>query len=534
MITNAERTGGDTQQTELRMVKGIREIFEADVAMLVLFDEENRDLVMKKILDPSGEWSQQVSQKIEPGLVTETIGSGKHICVTDVSTCQNYNPVMDGAIGIETHSYLCSPLSSNGIHFGALVLINPLESMLTEDRIDLIQILTGALANALYNARLFAQLKVSTADLEASRYELLNSRNTLRALFDNLPTSIYIVDSVYTIIAINMSRVNRLGEKPSHLVGRKCYEKLYNRTSPCPDCRVHETFADGRITNRIAREQSESDSYIEWEVSTFPIFNNAAEPAQTIVTEYDVTEKRLLEADLIQSEKMAAIGQLAAGVAHEIYNPLTAIIANTQMIRRILPGVNEDLYESLDLIEHAGIRASQVIRTLLSAARKDEYENAVIDINMTIENSLSLLGHEIIKRPIAIQKDLQEDLPPIYSNQNHLQGIWINLVMNAIDALDPKGGQITITSRYKDNQFFVSVADNGKGISKNKINRVFEPYFTTKSPNHGTGLGLSVCLRVVKQHGGTIHVESRPERGSKFTVQLPNRPETVQNLDSAG
>lgn len=525
MITNAERAGGDTQQTELRMVRGIRETFEADTAMLILFDEENRDLVIKKTLDENGEWGQQISQRIEPGLVMEAIQSGEHICLADISGSGDYNPVMDGAMGIETHSYLCSPLISNGIQFGALVLINPMKSMLTEDRIDLIQILTGALANALYNARLFTQLKVSTADLEASRYELLNSRNTLRALFDHLPSSIYIVDRFYTIIAINMSRSNRLGEKPSHLVGRKCYEKLYGRTSPCAECRVHETLADGRITNRFAREVLNSEDNIEWEVSTFPIYNSDSEPAQAIITEYDVTEKRLLEADLIQSEKMAAIGQLAAGVAHEIYNPLTAIIANTQMIRRMLPTVDEDLYESLELVEHAGIRASQVIRTLLNAARKDEYENAAMDLNMTIENSLSLLSHEIVRRPITIQKDLQADLPPIHSNQNHLQGVWINLIMNAIDAMEGKGGQITITSRYKDNQFIVSVADSGKGIPKNKLNRIFEPYFTTKSPGQGTGLGLSVCMRVVKQHGGTIHVESQPEKGTKFIVILPDQHE---------
>jgi len=523
MITSFQGTEDDIEQTQFRIVKGIREIFEAEDALIFLFDEENQGLVIKKQLGTDNEWKQQVSQKISPGLIADSIKNGQSIAVLDVSSHRNFNRAFDSVPEIETASFLCSPLISNGINFGALALINPMPKMLTEAQIDLFKLLVTALANAIYNSRLFMQFRVSSADLEAIRWELLNSRNVLRALFDNLPTSIYIIDSNYSIIAINLSRANRQHEKPNQLVGKKCYEKLFQRFSPCSGCRVLETFNNGLNTSRLDREKVGSGEYVEWEINTFPIFNGAVQPVQAIITEYDVTEKRFLEANLIQSEKLAAIGQLAAGMAHEIYNPLTAIIANSQMIRRTLPKVNEDLYEALDLIEHAGVRASGVIRSLLNSVQKEELENLPINLNQTIENALSLLSHEVNKRPVTIQKDLQTDLPPITANQDHLQSVWINLIMNSLDAIDQKGSVIRITSRYANSEFVVTFDDDGKGIPHSKLSKIFEPYFSIKAQGYGAGLGLSACLRVVKQHGGTIKAESVIDKGSKFTVTLPSK-----------
>jgi two-component system NtrC family sensor kinase len=521
VITAGQRTGEDIQQTQLRMVKGIREIFEAEDALMILFDEQDPALVIKKQLGAGDDWQAQTSQQIEPGILYRAAQQGACVAVSDVSAYEGFNPFFDAAPNIATRAYLCAPVRSNGLNFGALALVNPPARLLTAERVDLFQMLTLALANALYNARLLMQLRISSADLEASRWELLHSRNTLRALVDNLPSSIYIVDQNYTIIAINMSRVRRQGDKPNQLVGRKCFEKLYGRATPCSDCLVAETFATAESTSRIKREHMETGLKVEWEINTFPISNGPDLPAQTIITEYDVTEKRMLEADLMQSEKLAAIGQLAAGMAHEIYNPLTAIIANAQMIRRQLPKVDGDVYESLDLIEHAGIRASQVIRSLLNAARKEDLENAPVDLNETIENALALLNHELIKRPAAIKKSLQADMPPVYASQNHLQSVWVNLLMNALDAVEHIEGRILVSSAYADGAFRVTFRDNGRGIPKEKLSRVFEPYFTTKQPGRGTGLGLAMCMRVIKQHGGTIHVESQPEQGACFTVTLP-------------
>ncbi len=354
-----------------------------------------------------------------------------------------------------------------------------------------------------------------------SYIELMRSRNTLRAMFDSLPISIYIIDNVYQIVAVNESRAARAGEKPREIVGRTCYEKFYGRTSPCPGCRVAETFQQGLHTERMSRTALEDDGFIEWEISTFPIYDERNNIIQTILIEQDVTDKRNLEANLIQSEKLAAVGELAAGVAHEINNPLTAIIANAQILAREVPPNNDDLIDSVKLIEMAGTRASQVVRNLLGIARKEKYEFAAVDLNETLNNALSLVQHELRGKPINLNLNLASDLPRVLAAQDQLQGVWINLILNAIDANDKDAGEVSVTSRYTGKEFEVAITDNGKGISADHLARVFEPFFTTKTIGRGTGLGLSVCMRVVKHHGGDIKVESEAGAWTRFTVVLP-------------
>ena len=360
-------------------------------------------------------------------------------------------------------------------------------------------------------------------DAVISYQDLLNSRNTLRALFDSLPIAIYIIDQAFNLLAINTSRATRVAEKPNMLVGRKCYEMLYRRMIPCPNCRVGEMFISGQNTLRLSREWLDNDKFIEWEISTYPIYGDQSTPVQAIIVEQDITEKRNLEANLIQSEKLAAVGQLAASIAHEINNPLTAIIANAQLLRKEIDPDNIDLMDSAKLIEMAGIRASQVVRNLLGIARKEKYEFEPIELNETLQNALTLVQHELINRPIRVNLNLQAGMPMLVASQDQLQGVWINLFLNAIDAIDKPVGEISISSLFTGSEFHVTIMDNGKGISQEHLARVFEPFFTTKSAGSGTGLGLSVCMRVIKHHGGIITAESQDGKWTRFTVRLPTQ-----------
>jgi two-component system NtrC family sensor kinase len=521
IIANSQKTISDINELQLEVARNIKKLFEAEEAQLILLDEENPELVVRKRLLNGGEWTNQVSQRLEDGLIQACIRERSIIQRADVARDPKFNPYFDSALGVELKTFLCLSLGTADTLLGALVLLNPQANVDSPYHRVLLESLSTALANSIHNSRLFLQLKISNADLEASRLELLNSRNTLRTLFDSIPLSIYIVDKFYNLVAINLSRARRAGEKPAALVGWKCYEKLVKRTSPCPGCRVMETLQNGKVTDRIGREWVDSDKFIEWEIGTFPISDRSGRINQAILTEQDVTEKRNLEANLIQSEKLAGVGQLAAGVAHEINNPLAAIIANAQILMRCLPSNDKDLLESVKLIETAGLRASQVVRNLLGIARKDRYEFLPTDINETLRNSLSLVQHEVVKRPIEIHLDLSDDLPLIKASKDHLQSVWINFILNAMDAIEERAGVITITTRANDSEVQVSVSDTGKGISEDKLARIFEPFYTTKLPGRGTGLGLSVCMRIIKQHSGTIHVDSQPGRGTRFTVALP-------------
>jgi two-component system NtrC family sensor kinase len=385
---------------------------------------------------------------------------------------------------------------------------------------ELISLLATSMADAVYNKRLIQQTKQVNLDLKANREELLNSRNTLRALFDNLPASLYIVDRAYALRAINRSRARRAASRPNLLVGRCCYEALFARISPCPECRVAETFQNAKSTTRALRLAETGGETKEWEISTYPILDEAGSVVQVVLFEEDVTERRHLEANLAQSEKLAAVGQLAAGVAHEINNPLTAVIANAQLMQRSLPPDSE-MQESVELILIAGSRAAQVVRNLLDFARKEQYRFDRTDINETIRKTLELVQHEVLSRSIEVKFDPDPDLPRIMASGDHLQGVWLNLILNAFDAFDGKPGEIWVSTRQQDRTVQVVIEDNGKGIPAEILPRIFEPFFTTKLPGQGTGLGLSVCHQIIKQHGGTILAESEPGHGTRFTVTLP-------------
>lgn len=521
IMTEGQRLGGDINKIQFQMTKRIGELFEAEEVFLILVDEENPDLVIQKRLSNREDWGEQVSQQLKPGLVYHCIREQKTIEIASPVTYLDEYADLGWSTGLEVECLICVPLRLDQRAIGALLLVNVPESLRDDDGRALMENVATVLANTIYSARLFLELKISNADLEASRWELLNSRNTLRALFDSIPASMYIVDQTYNLAAINAARANRAQNQPNRMVGKKCYEVLYQRSSPCTVCRVADTLLSGRVTNRIGREWTDNDHYTEWDISTYPITDENGKAIQAIVTEQDITEKRTLEANLVQSEKLAAVGQLAAGVAHEINNPLAAIIANAQILRRQFRDENEDVAEALKLIESAGIRASQVVRNLLGIARKDKYEFLPIDLNETIVNALSLVQHEIVERNINVHTDLDPGIPLITASKDHLQGVWINLILNAIDALEDEKGKVWISTRYLGNEFRVTVVDNGRGIPPDKVHKVFEPFYTTKVPGRGTGLGLSVSLRTIKQHGGTISVESHVGQGTKFTVVLP-------------
>ncbi len=513
--------GSDFEAVQAALVRGAAQVLACQHAALVLVDEPDDGWMISKSIDDNAEWVYQISPTEGPGLLRECLRSRQIICVDNPTQDPRYDPASDGPGGGErpVHSFLCAPFILNAHAFGAIKLLNAQAGFASFDQ-DLLALLAAHAANTIQGTHMLQQLKITNADLEANRWELLGSRNTLRAIFDHLPSGLYIIDPDYRLAAVNRSRAQRIDQSPRALVGQVCYQALFDRKEPCPECRVMETFREQRATQRVERRFTGSEDASDWEIHTYPILDEAENTSQAILLEQDVTERRRLEAVLTQSEKLAAIGQLAAGVAHEINNPLTAIIANAQILHRELPQ-ESDLQESVDLIARAGARATQVVRNLLDFARKEEYHLGLTDLNETVERALELVQHEILARGIHLEFAPDPDLPPMLASQDHLQSVWLNLLLNAIDSLDKPTGEIKIVTRRTGGEVFVSIADNGKGIPPDKLTRIFEPFYTTKAPGRGTGLGLSVSHRIIKQHGGRIGIESQVGTGSTFTVMLP-------------
>jgi signal transduction histidine kinase len=509
----------DLKQVLLGYCELIQRICKAEVTGLLLLDSEDKRLVQRKIYQGGDDWQKEDSFQVAEQGLFEKLGQKQAF----------YLDLLQPSEEFEILFHLQTPPFSSGLfipliqkaEFKGLVQAFNVDFEMARRNIPLLNTLASTFSLVMNNYETMRRQKIDNANLEAWRWELMQSRNTLRAMFDSIPTSIYIVDGKYKIVAINNSRSNRAEQKPSNLVGQICYEVLYNRNQPCSGCRVNETFLSKRNTHRTDRQWLSHDLITDWEITTYAILDQSDDPAQVIIFEQDVTQEKRLEANLIQSEKLAAVGQLAAGVAHEINNPLSAVIANAQLLRRDLPTGNTDVLESVELIETAGLRASQVVRNLLGFARKEQYDFLAIDLNETILNALSLVKHEAVTRSMEIQVELGDNLPMIHASKDHLQSVWINIILNALDSMQPGKGQILITSSYANEEFKVKISDNGVGIAPDKVSRIFEPFFTTKDPGRGTGLGLSICHRIVKQHGGIIQVDSLTGTGTKFTITLP-------------
>jgi two-component system NtrC family sensor kinase len=238
----------------------------------------------------------------------------------------------------------------------------------------------------------------------------------------------------------------------------------------------------------------------------------------------DQTEKRQLQDQLIQSEKMSAIGQLIAGVAHDLNNPLASVVGFSDFLAEA-GEVPANMVEPLQVIRQEAERAASIVRNLLTFARKQETARRRQAVKPLLESTLALLRNQLMTLRVEASLDVEPDVPDVEMNPNQMTQVFVNLVNNAAQAIAATGrpGHIWVTARKWLDGVSVSVSDDGPGIPEEIAARVFEPFFTTKPEGEGTGLGLSICQGIVKEHGGGIALDSSPGTGATFTVELPGR-----------
>jgi two-component system NtrC family sensor kinase len=234
-------------------------------------------------------------------------------------------------------------------------------------------------------------------------------------------------------------------------------------------------------------------------------------------------KERYLDRELIQADKMVAVGQLAGGVAHELNNPLTGVLGNAQVLLTEIPKHNP-WYEDVERIYESAKRCKEIVTNLLTFSRQQEFKFELVDINEVIQNTLNLCERELVVENIKVVKEFTNDLPKINVSILQMEQVFLNLIVNARQAM-AEAGTLTISTRLVNtgdgSQVEVVFADTGKGIKKEDLPKMFKPFFTTKKSGKGTGLGLSVSRSIVEKHKGTIKVESEGEgKGAKFTVIL--------------
>lgn len=364
----------------------------------------------------------------------------------------------------------------------------------------------------------YETLKARVLKLEELVQIISRGKYMWESTFDAITAPLQIVSGEYEVSRANLALAAVCGKDIEDVIGKKCYEVFAGRNEPCDGCPLKDSMSRDV---RVIRKLKNSISDLKFEASAYPLAQT--DKAQAVLYYRDITEEERLQAEAIQQEKMAAIGMLAGGVAHEINNPLGGILAFTQLLKRD-SSCNDAVKGDLDEIEKAAIRCKKIVADLLDFSRASkEKERCLLDINVLLEKIFPFIQREVRSLNVELVFDGAAGLPQIIGIPDRLQQVFLNLMTNACHAM-PKGGKLTVKTRAinKGNTVEIRVGDTGMGIPSEIRDKVFDPFFTTKEPGKGTGLGLSISYRIIKEHGGDIEFHSIKGDGTEFVVSLPS------------
>ena len=387
-------------------------------------------------------------------------------------------------------------------------------------------LLTPALAHAEKSRRLEVEVEVRTAEID-------RERRFTDKIIDSLPVGLYVIDREYRIQAWNRKRETGMqGVSREEALGRTIFEILHRQPSEM----LRREFDDVFTTGRIQEYQMESLATGElrtYRISKVPMRLGDSGVTHVITIGEDVTEWKEAQVRFANAEKLAAIGQLAAGVMHEINNPLATIAAIAESLEfkvddAVKAGavIPPDVHEYLHIIDNEVARCKQIVDGLLDFSRPKAPLRERVDVNEVVDRTLLLLKHHVRFKKVNVNRDLDPKIPKIpKASSEQLVQVFMALLLNAMDAMPELRGSITIRTRPGrggTEGVIAEVIDMGHGIARSELTKIFEPFYTTKDPGKGTGLGLSICYAIVQEHGGRIEVDSTPGVGSTFRVILPS------------
>jgi len=357
--------------------------------------------------------------------------------------------------------------------------------------------------------------------------DLSNKTNELQAIFDSIGDGIAVYDHRGII-----QHHNQIGPQifPLQLLpGKSCRDIFHPETPRLPHvCAVERALKGERVDTSLVLEQEGRETR-HLDITATPIRDALDGRNRALVFFRDVTAKRMQEMHLIQTEKMSSIGVLATGIAHEINNPLTSVAGFAEALQRRLrdnpppAGTKdfEDFPSYLDMIVRESYRCKEIIDYLLNFGRKSDGHTGQVDINMILVEILELLKQQLRSREIEILRRLDPELGPVPGDASALRQVFMNLLVNAYQAIDGPGKVSVISATDTSGRLAVTISDSGRGMAPGIIERIWEPFFTTKEVGKGIGLGLALTYDTVKRHGGEIKVTSKLGAGSSFTVLLP-------------
>jgi len=345
------------------------------------------------------------------------------------------------------------------------------------------------------------------------------AKRAWEATFDAIVDPLAIVDGELRIVRTNMALAAYASQDVRELNGRLCHEVLFGKSTPCFGCPVPTSRESDASATAEIRDSERNRVLL---MSSFPMRVSDDESSeQHMVCHYkDITDEKALQRQLVQSEKMAAVGTLAGGVAHEINNPIGAILAFAQM--GLQDSVdNPSMHDFFTEIEDSALRCKRIVESLLDFSRTSQGQRIPVSLVDVAERALFLCKRRMEQRNVSVQRNFSQDTSSVIGDPNQIQQVVLNLLNNAADAC-PEGGTVSLSTQQQAEQDVVLiVSDDGEGMPATVQAKVFEPFFTTKAEGEGTGLGLSISYGIMTDHGGTIEVESEIGQGTAFRLVFP-------------
>ena len=375
----------------------------------------------------------------------------------------------------------------------------------------------------------YQELRQKVEELQEAHQESELRRQEIAAILDGITDIMMVLSKDLRIISVNHV-FHELFNVPRP-EGQHCYRIFRGSNRPCPECPAHRSFKTNAVCRCMGLFKIGGVAR-QFEMVASPIHNPDSPESRILIFKRDVTLEKQYEAKYYQAEKMATIGMLAAGVAHEINNPLTAVYGLAEGIRRRLPairaGVDDAMYadivEYIETILKECRRCRDIVRSMLSFSRPHTLAFSPVSLNEVVTDTLSILRSHLEERGhqgLTLTVNLFDDLPLVHGDEAQLKQVLLNLLTNSMDAITGLG-EITITTHPEnDNTVNLSVEDSGCGIAPENLDKLFSPFFTTKPVGKGIGIGLATCYSIVRDHHGFIEVASEVGLGTHFTVKLP-------------
>jgi signal transduction histidine kinase len=375
----------------------------------------------------------------------------------------------------------------------------------------------------------FREVQEKMGELETYNAELERKKQEIQDILNGIMDLLAVVSPDYRIVYVNKVFHDYFDiDEPK---GMYCYEVFRGRSTPCRTCPLRTALQTGK-PDRTSYLDPRSERNLRFEVVASPMFDDKGQVRTVLVSKRDVTMEKEYQAKYYQAEKMATIGLLAAGVAHEINNPLTAVYGLAEGIRRRLPAIRAgvdaamyaDIAEYVETILMECRRCRDIVRSMLSFSRPHTLAFSPISLNEVVTDTLNILRGHLEERGrlgLTLTVNLFEGLPLVAGDEAQLKQVLLNLLTNSMDAITGLG-EITITTHPEnDNTVNLSVEDTGGGIPPENMDKLFNPFFTTKPVGKGIGIGLATCYSIVREHHGSIEVASEVGLGTHFTVKLP-------------